>query len=204
MDNATNSERLTNASEKMMKRAADLKVIDDNITSNWLADEAEKLKMRAADLKAEVEKTETSTKQKEEPLSELEDEDRAPPPEGMITLDGFVNFLIANYCPITKYLDCIKDKMHADLKSYLQTMDWQRFYTYTYSDVLNSLPSPGEERLANNLLRILVPIDPPVDESSDDPSPEKWRYETYHGANIIANIYEFATTRKFVKASAKP
>lgn len=168
--------------------------------TDWMKAEAEKMQMRAADLKAEVEKIETSTKPE---LEAVKDENQPPPPEGMITLDGFVSFLITNYCPITKYLDCIRDKMHADLKSYLQNMDWQRFYTYT-SDVLNSLPSAGEERVADSLLRILVPIDPPFDESSDDPSPEKWRYETYHGSSIIANIYEFAATRKFVKASAKP
>lgn len=170
----------------------------------YLKGEAEKLQMRAADLKPEVVKTETSTKPKEEPLRELpDDEDRVPPPEGMITLDGFVNFLIANYCPITKYLGCIKDKMRTDLKSYLHTMDWRRFYTYTYSDVLHGLPNREEKRAADNLLRILVPMDPPVDFSSDPSSPEEWRYETYHGASMIANIYEFAAARKFVKASTK-
>jgi len=172
----------------------------------YLKGEAEKLQMRAADLKLEVVKTETSTKPKEEPLRELpDDEDHAPPPEGMITLDGFVNFLIANYCPITKYLDCIKDKMHADLKTFLQNMDWECFYKYSYTPGADyDLPNSKEKHAADNLLRILVPMDPPLDYSSDPISPEEWRYDTYYGIGIIANIYEFAATHKFVKASAKP
>lgn len=163
---------------------------------DWMKGEAEKMQKRAAEL-AEVEKT-----KQEEPLHELENEDHAPPPEGMLTLDGFVNFLIANYCPITKYLDRIKDKIHADLKSYLQTMNWHRFYKYNYSDVFYKPPNSEEKRVTDNLLRILVPFNPPFDYSGDDQVPEEWRYGTYHGANILVNIYEFAATRKFVKASA--
>lgn len=165
----------------------------------YLRGEASTLEKRAAALKAEVEKTDA--KQKEESLPELEDEDHLPPPEGMIALDVFVNFLIANYCPITRYLECIKDKIRADLKSYLQTMNWHRFYKYTYSDAVCSIPHPEEQRVADGLLRILVPVNPPVDYSSDAQSPEEWRYETYHGASMLTNIYEFAATRKFIKAS---
>lgn len=161
----------------------------------YIKDEAEKMQKRAAEL-AEVEKT-----KQEEPLPEQDDEDQVPPPDGMLSLDVFVNFLIANYCPITKYFDCIKDKIHTDLKSYLQTMNWCRFYKYTSLYSACSLPNPEEKRVADDLLRILVPINPPVGYSSDAQSPEDWRYETYHGDSLLTNIYEFAATRKFVKAS---